>query len=130
MDTTGKVLNLDDRLRRSLGRTGRVIGVSVKVTRDERNELERVARQEGQALGEWAREVLLREARRSQDDPVFTEIIGTRILLNEVLRHLALASGMTLDKFVALLESIRNDKRMVAREVLSQYTTNLSNKEL
>ena len=119
---TEKVLNLDDRLGRSLGRTGRVNGLSVKVTENERDELGAVAKQESQALGEWAREVLLREARRTQSDALFTEIVATRMLLNYVLQPLACGQVMTPEGFASVALHIRAEKHKQAEELMRQYT--------
>ena len=63
-------LKLEGRLSRSQGRAARSCVAQARVTEDEHRDLLRAARSDGRALGEWAREILLREARRSADDPL------------------------------------------------------------
>jgi hypothetical protein len=92
------------------------------VTHAEQEELESAARGQGKALSEWAREVLLREARRTEDDALFTEVIAMRVLLNNVLRPIALGQKMTTESFNDVLTKVRTDKRIAAREVMQQYT--------
>ena len=79
MDTehTANDLGIPNRVRRSLGRSARVIPATAKVTREEQGELEAAAKREGKALSEWAREVLLERARKgSAEGAVFTELIA------------------------------------------------------
>ena len=71
---TAGPLDFGTRLRRSQGRSGRTYAASVKLTQGELAELEQTSKSQQKALGEWAREVLLREARRAQRDPVFTSL--------------------------------------------------------
>ena len=99
-----------------------------RITEEERQELLRAARSEGRALGEWAREVLLREARRSED-PLFTELIATRMLLLNLLKPLAMGQVITSDDFSRISATVRSDKRKVAQEIQQQYIT-ASQKEL
>ena len=63
---TAAPIDFETQLRRSQGRTSRKIVASAKVTEAERGELDAAAKAEGKALSEWAREVLLREARRAR----------------------------------------------------------------
>ncbi len=74
-------------------------------------------------LREWSREVLLREAKRPKNDPVFTEIVATRMLLNNVLRTVASGKVMTDEAYTDELEEVRLTKHETAREVMEQYTT-------
>ena len=122
MEVEVEDLGIGQRLARRKLRSVRSQSFGTKLTVEEETELERAAERQGQTASEWAREVLLREARRTQDDPVFTEIIGTRILLNHVLKHLAVGSGMTVERFAEILESVRSEKRSVAQDVMGQYT--------
>ena len=95
---------------------------SAKVTREEQTVLENAAEAEGKALSEWAREVLLREARRSEDDPVFTEVVAVRMLLNRALAHFAQTDKFTLEELTAMSEAVRLEKRPEARKLMTQYT--------
>jgi hypothetical protein len=77
---------------------------------------------------EWAREALLREARRA-DDPMFTELIATRMILLNLLKPLAMGQVVTPEDFSRISATVRSDKRKVAQEIQQQYT-NASQKEL
>ena len=114
-------LGIADRLTRSKGRSSRNRMANARVTQDEQQELEQAAKAEGKALSEWAREVLLREARRTKDDALFTEVVAMRVLLNNVLRPLALGHRMTSESFNEVLAKVRTEKRIAAREVMQQY---------
>ena len=91
------------------------------MTREEHDELEAAARSDGKALGEWSREVLLKAARASVADPVFTEIIAMRRLLNSVLRYVACGEMMTPSEFNAEMQEIRTTKHKAADEIIQQY---------
>jgi hypothetical protein len=80
---------------------------SAKVTRQEQMELEQTARAEGKALSEWAREVLLREARRSDHDAVFTEIVATRMLLVNLIKPLILGKPVTSQWITEAMSAVR-----------------------
>lgn len=95
---------------------------SARVTSDELKALEAAAQVEGKLLVEWAREVLLRAARSSKDDPLFTEVVATRMLLNNLLGPMAAGQTVTREKFVEIIATVRDGKRNAAREVMRQYT--------
>ena len=118
------VLNLDARLSRSQSRCARVCVAQARITEDEREHLLRAARAEGRALGEWAREVLLREARRAED-PLFTELIATRMILLNLLKPLAMGQVVTPEDFSRISATVRSDKRKVAQEIQQQYNNAL-----
>ena len=119
---------LDIRLARSTGRSGRDRMANARVTAREQRELHEAARAQGKSLSEWAREVLLREARRSED-PLFTELIATRMLLLNLLKPLAMGQVITSEDFSRISATVRSDKRKVAQEIQQQYVT-VSPKEL
>jgi len=114
--------DVESRLSRSQGRSSRVCVAQARITEDERQQLLRAARSEGRALGEWAREVLLREARRSED-PLFTELIATRMILLNLLKPLAMGQVVTPEDFTRISATVRSDKRKVAQEIQQQYVT-------
>jgi hypothetical protein len=64
---------------------------------------------------------LLREARRPEDDPVFTEIIAIRVFLNSAIRALNLGETWTQEQFDALTATVKKEKRQAARELMAQY---------
>ncbi len=113
--------SLDIRLARSTGRSGRDRMANARVTAIEQRELHNAARARGKSLSEWAREILLQEARRSDDDPLFTELIATRMILLNLLKPLAMGQVVTPDDFARISATVRNDKRKVAQEIQQQY---------
>src|SRR5258708_28952864 len=115
-------LGIEERLRRKMGRPSRIQSVATRFTEDEAALLTRVAQRDGKTLREWAREVLLREARRTDDDALFTEVIATRMLLNNVLMPLANGQKITPEGFAMIMAKVRTEKRKAAREVMQQYT--------
>ena len=121
---SAKVSNptLDIRLARSTGRSGRDRMANARVTAREQRELHEAARAQGKSLSEWAREILLREARRSED-PLFTELIATRMLLLNLLKPLAMGQIFTPEDFSRISATVRSDKRKVAQEIQQQYVT-------
>ncbi len=114
-------LNLEDRLDRRKGRPARDKMTGVRFTQTEMAEVDRAANGQGQLFGEWAREVLLREARNSRGDALFTEIVATRMLLNLVLKPLACGQAMTAEEFSAVLANVRTTKHKAATDVMEQY---------
>ncbi len=120
MVSTG--LSFQERLTRPKGRPIRNRMASARVTNEELKTLEAAAQVEGKLLAEWAREVLLRAARSSKDDALFTEVVATRMLLNNLLGPIAAGQTVTQEKFVEIIATVRNGKRNAAREVMQQYT--------
>jgi hypothetical protein len=120
--TTTEIISFESRLQRSRGRTGRTHSANVKLTKDELAQLETIAQSEKKALGEWAREVLLREARRSDGDAVFTEIVATRMLLVNLIKPLSLGKPVTSEWITEAMTAVRREKRRAAQEVMQQYT--------
>jgi hypothetical protein len=105
------------------GRISRSQVAQARVTQREHEELSAAAQREGRVLGEWTREVLLREARKQGSEPVFTELIALRMLLNLVLKHIACGERMTDASFSAALTKVRKEKHGNALEVMQQYTS-------
>ncbi len=120
-ETAPEESSFEDRLRRSRGRLSRNAVASAKVTREEHSELEDAAKAEGKALSEWAREVLLREARHGKGDAMFTELVAMRMLLNQVLRPIAEGYGITMDGFTEIIADVRQQKHTVALQLREQY---------
>jgi hypothetical protein len=115
--------DLSTRFRRSEGRGGRTFAATVKVAETELAELEKASTGEQKAVSEWAREVLLREARKGDCDPLFTEIVATRMLLNLVLKHIACGERLTSEMYSAVLSTVRTTKHKQAIELMQQYTS-------
>lgn len=120
-EMTSVPLDITKRIRRSRGRSGRTIAATAKVTRAEHEELEGFATTNGKALGEWAREVLLREARSTGADPLFSEVMALRMMLANLLRPVCCGEIITAEVFDAYLQNIRETKQQVALDVRRQY---------
>ena len=119
----GKLLNLEDRLDRRKGREARDKMTGVRFTRAEMEEVDRAAHLQGKLFGEWAREVLLGEARSSRTDALFTEIVATRMLLNLALKPLVCREALSAAEFSAMLTEVRTTKHEAALDVMQQYAT-------
>jgi hypothetical protein len=104
------------------GRDSRSESFATRFTRTELAILSRAAAKDGLKVREWAREVLLREARRSED-PLFTELIATRMILLNLLKPLAMGQVVTPEDFTRISATVRSDKRKVAQEIQQQYIT-------
>lgn len=113
--------SMEQRLSRSKGRLARDHVAQARVTRLEQEELEDAARRQGKALSEWARDVLLREARSSTDSAIFTELIATRMLLINLLKPIALGEKVSAAWITEAMTMVRNEKHKAAEEVLQQY---------
>jgi len=114
--------SIEGRLSRSKGRPPRVHVAQARVTRPEHRELEDAARKEGKALSEWARDVLLREARRSANDAVFTELVATRMLLVNLIKPLILGEKVSPTWITEAMTMVRKEKHKAAQDVMQQYT--------
>ena len=108
-------------------RESRSESFATRFTRIELAVLSRAAAKDGLKVREWAREALLREARRSED-PLFTELIATRMILLNLLKPLAMGQVVTPEDFTRISATVRSDKRKVAQEIQQQYI-NASAKE-
>ena len=123
MNSTQRAVSpMNVRLARSTGRTGRDRMANARVTAAEQQELQEAARRNGKALSEWARDVLLREARHASGDAVFTELIATRMLLVNLLKPLALGEKVTPAWITEAMTMVRKEKHKAAQEVMQQYT--------
>jgi uncharacterized protein (DUF1778 family) len=95
---------------------------NARVTAEEQRELHDAARVEGKSLSEWARDVLLREARRSTDDAVFTELVATRMLLVNLIKPLILGEKVSPTWITEAMTMVRKEKHKAAQDVMQQYT--------
>ena len=123
----GAAFNMDgikvaQRLGRGKIRASRSRSLGTKLTIQEELELVRAAESEGKSASEWAREVLLRDARRAGNDPLFIELIATRMILLNLLKPLAMGQKVTPEDFTRISATVRSDKRKVAQEIQQQYT--------
>ena len=102
----------------------RTVTASTKVTELELGELERAASQRGVRLGEWVREVLLREARSPSDavslTHLMTEIVGLQLFLTNALTPVVCGERITATQYEELLQNVKANKHRAAREVIAQ----------
>src|SRR5438132_4886682 len=100
------------------GRESRNQSLNTKLTRTEFAAVEVAAAAHGCALGEWVRDVILREIRgESPADPSLAEILGVRLLLVNVLRPLAAGQRLAPEAFDRLLEEISDAKYKLAAKL-------------
>lgn len=114
--------DFDRQIHCSRGRTRRTHSANAKLTKTDLSDLETVAGSEEKALGEWARDVLLREARGSREDAIFTEPVATRMLLVNLLKPLALGEKVSAAWITEAMTMVRKEKHKAAQEVMQQYT--------
>lgn len=111
--------------RRLRGRSRRDVTVSTKITAEEFALISATSETAGRAIGEWMREVLLKEARSGSDslssEQLMTEIIGLQMFLTRVLSALACGERMTREQCQELMRNVRANKRRAARDALAQY---------
>ena len=120
-ETNTSHIDFERRTSRSHGRSGRTFVASAKVTREELKELESSARAEGKSLSEWARDLLLHQARLSGGDAVFTELVATRMLLVNLIKPLVLGEKVSPAWITEAMTMVRKEKHKAAQEVLQQY---------
>ena len=113
--------DLATRLNRSQGRDRRSRSFGTKLTRLEEGEVYNAAKAAGMYAGEWAREVLLREARRATDDVLLTELVATRMMLVNLIKPLTQGKQMTPEEFAKLTAHVRTEKRKATAELMQQY---------
>jgi hypothetical protein len=97
------------------GRESRNRSLNTKLTPTEFAAVEVAAAAHGCALGEWVRDVILREIRGgTASDPSLAEILGVRLLLVNVLRPLATGERIAPETFDKLLDEISAAKHQLA----------------
>lgn len=116
-----RAIDLETNLRRSESRSGRVFGVTAKFTRAEKQEIVAAAKDSEKAAGEWSREVLLHAARTRDSNPLFTEIVGLRMLLVHLIEPLLSGAGLPSETVNRIMKTVREEKHSIAREVMQQY---------
>ncbi|HTF63520.1 MAG TPA: hypothetical protein VK638_12520, partial [Edaphobacter sp.] len=92
-----------------------------KVTLSEERELVKAAEDQGRNASEWAREVLLKEARRSDEDVLFTELVAMRMLMVNLFKPLIMGKPVSAEWVTEMMAAIRKEKRKAALEVRQQY---------
>jgi hypothetical protein len=106
------------RRSRSIVRTMTVGG---KFTVSEYEVFSKMAAEKGQLLGEWAREVLLREIKENNREfDLVCEVVGLQLLLMNVLAPIARGERITPEQFQGIVKSVQTAKVKAAAEMLSR----------
>jgi hypothetical protein len=96
----------------------RLIGVTTKLSSQEVEDIERLARKHGLQRGEFIRQLILDElARDSGDPPVspeLVEIIGLRLMLTNLLKPLTTGQKITPEVFDGIIAEVKRHKRGLA----------------
>ena len=99
----------------------RTITIGGKFTPIEYEELSKIASDSGQLLGEWAREVLLREAQAEESNlHLISEVVGLQLLLMNTLAPMARGEKISAEQFQAIVKSVQSTKVKAAEEMLSR----------
>jgi uncharacterized protein (DUF1778 family) len=107
------------------GRDRRTQNLSTKLTQEEEKELQRASAAKGKTLSEWAREVLLRSARKgvpaSRHEPfVLTEVVGIQLFLMNVLSPLSRGEHLTPEQYQTIIKSVQTSKSRVTQELVAK----------
>ena len=96
----------------------RLIGVTTKLSPQEVEDIERLARKHGLQRGEFIRQLILDElACDSGDPPVspeLVEIIGVRLMLTNLLKPLTTGQKITPEVFNGIIAEVKKHKRSLA----------------
>ncbi len=107
------------------GRDRRSQNLSTKLTREEEMLIEAAASASGKTPSEWARDVVLREAKSPSDsvstETLLTEIVGLQLFLTNVLSPIACGEQMSPDQYQELMRHVKANKHEAAREVIAQH---------
>jgi hypothetical protein len=107
--------------RRLRGRVRRAMTLSTKLTPQEMALIETASEKDGRALGEWARDILLREVKGAPWEFDLTcEIVGLQLLLMNVLAPLTRGDKITAEQFQGIVKSVQSTKVKTAEEMLSR----------
>lgn len=122
-------IDVGGRVRRSRGRSARAFSVSSRVTEQEFRALEKAAAENGKAVGEWAREVLVEAAQRSGPDAVLVELVATRMLLVNMVKMIGQGLQISDADYAKINTQVQGVKRRVASEIAEQTRRLNSGKE-
>ena len=114
------VLVPESRPRRSRGRSARASCVSSRVTEEELRCLEKAAADNGKAVSEWAREILIEAAKRTGPDVVLVELVATRMLLVNMLKMIGQTRALPEAEYTKIHAEVQKVKRRIAHELAEQ----------
>ena len=109
--------------RKLKGRTRRAVTLSTKITQQELELISAASETAGRALGEWVREVVLKEAHCASvgADHLMTEIVGLQLFLTNVLSPIACGEQMSPEQYQELMRHVKSNKHQAARELIAQH---------
>ena len=121
------VLGMEAARRKGMvrGRESRNQTLTTKLTPTEAAAVENTSRAEGKTVGEWLRDLALRElpsaSRQLPSLALMGEIAGIRLLLINTLEPLLRGDKMTPDQFREMLRYVKTNKRKAATDMLASY---------
>ena len=102
----------------------RTRSAGAKVTDDEYLQLEALAQARGLTLGEWCRDILLKQLHQGSASPaeetVLAEVLGLRMIVINLLNAFGNGEKLTTEKVDAILQWADKEKLATARERLEQ----------
>jgi hypothetical protein len=110
------------------GRESRTQSVATRFTRAEERTLLKKAEASGQNLREWAREVLLRNAKEGSHSDmemhIFTELVGIQMILMNTLEPLLRGDKLAQEQLAILFRRVQTTKAAQAQELLAKRSQN------
>jgi len=107
------------------GRESRNQTLTTKLTPTEAAAVETASRAEGKTVGEWLRDLALRELPGNSCQlpllPLMGEIAGIRLLLINTLEPALRGDKMTPEQFKEMLRYVKTNKRKAAADMLASY---------
>jgi hypothetical protein len=111
-------------ISRLKGRDRRAFSVSTKLTSEEFNSIVQASQGSGKAIGEWVREVLLREANvaigKLSNEDLMTELVGVELLLMNALAPIIHGEKKSADWYSNLLNQVRELKPEATKAVIAR----------
>jgi len=107
------------------GRECRNRSLNTKLTATEASAVDAAAKAEGKAVGEWLRDLVLREIgpgnRQLQSVATMGEIAALRLMLINTLEPLLRGEQKTAEQFKEMLRYVKTNKRKAAEDALASY---------
>ena len=121
------VLEMEAARRKGMvrGRESRNQTLTTKLTPTEAAAVENTSRAEGKTVGEWLRDLALRElpsaSRQLPSLALLGELAGIRLLLINTLEPLLRGDKMSPEQFREMLRYVKTNKRKAAADMLASY---------
>jgi hypothetical protein len=121
------VLNIESTRRKGTvkGRESRNQTLNTKLTPTEAAAVEVASEADGKAVGEWLRDLALRELGRDNRQlpslALMGEVTAMRLLLINTLEPLLRGDKMTPEQFKEMLRYVKTNKRKAAADILASY---------